>query len=361
MGISGSFAADYAGARRKFCDAAAAAGARLHTYRNPAPAPDGLTLTTDTAWIGPGEAERLLIIMSGTHGVEGFCGSGLQVGLLDRGIARELAHGVGLLLIHALNPSGFAWIRRVTEGNVDLNRNFVDHRRPYPKNAGYEELRHAVCPPEWTDTARAEADAVLDAYSAAHGAMALQTAISAGQFVDPRGLFYGGDRPTWSNRTLRAILARDGVGARSVALVDFHSGLGPYGAGEIINNHLSGHPGFKRVQEWYGPEATRTEDGSSVSAVITGDVTIGLDESLPGAAVTGITLEYGTVPIRDMLDALRADNWLHFHGRLESPQGRAIKARMREAFYPDSEEWREMAWERAVDVTRRASRALTRT
>ena len=49
-------------------------------------------------------------------------------------------------MVHAINPHGFAWSRRVTEDNVDLNRNFVDHAQPYPSNPGYEELRAAICP-----------------------------------------------------------------------------------------------------------------------------------------------------------------------------------------------------------------------
>ena len=76
------------------------------------------------------------------------------------------------------------------------------------------------------------------------------------------------------------------------------------------------------------------------------------------AAVTGITLEYGTVPVKAMLDAIRADNWLHIHGSLDCPEGRAIKARIRQAFYPDKNDWRRMVWERVVDVTRRMTKGL---
>jgi hypothetical protein len=358
MDVSENFAANFTEARGKFRDAAGAAGALVARNVNPAPGPEGATLSTETAWLGPRRAERLLILMSGTHGVEGFCGSGLQVGLLRGGIGGKLPAGTALLMIHALNPHGFAWVRRVTEGNVDLNRNFVDHARPYPDNPGYGLLKDAICPRQWTPAARAKADAILDAYGAAHGAMALQSAISTGQFVDPQGLFYGGHEPAWSNRTLRKILRAVARQTRHVALVDFHSGLGPRGVGEIINNHLSSHPGFGRVREWFGPEATTTEDGRSSSAVVTGDVTIGLDESLPRAAVTGVSLEFGTEPLQDVLDALRAENWLHFHGRPDSARGREIKNRLRRAFYPDSRQWRRQVWERAVDVVGRAQRAL---
>ncbi len=359
MQISDYFSVNYAAAREKFSHAAASALAIQESYHNPAMGPDGLDLSTETAWLGPRNAERVLVIMSGTHGVETFCGSGIQVGLLNSGIAEEFAKDVGLLLIHAINPSGLAWIRRVSEGNIDLNRNFIDHDRTHPRNPGYEALRDAICPSEWSTAAREVADAALQAYGAKHGAMALQAAITTGQYVDEKGVFYGGLAPSWSNRIFHEILIRNASNARHVGFIDLHTGLGPYGVGEIISNHMPTHSGFARIKDWYGAEATSSEDGSSSSAPVAGDTNIGLDEALPRAAVSGVTLEYGTEPIRDMIDAVRGDNWLHAHGRLDSAQGRAIKARMRQAFYPDADDWRAMVWERAVDVTRRMVKGLS--
>ena len=106
--------------------------------------------------------------------------------------------------IHAINPHGFAWSRRVTEDNVDLNRNFVDHAAPYPRNAGYELLRDAICPALWTPESRALTQVRLEAYAKEHGPMALQQAISGGQYGDAQGVFFGGHAPTWSSRTMRA-------------------------------------------------------------------------------------------------------------------------------------------------------------
>ena len=351
------FSGNYAQARRAFREAAASVGAALHTHHNPATGPGGIELSTETARLGAQDAERLLVVISGTHGVECFCGSGLQVGLLKSGLAAEMPRGTAILLIHAINPSGFAWVRRVTEDNVDLNRNFVDHARPHPVNAAYDELREAICPRDWIN-GQAAADATLEAFRQRHGIMALQSAISSGQYGDPEGVFYGGRAPVWSNRTLRKILRREGAGVRHAAFIDLHTGLGPYGVGEIMNNHNPGHSGFPRVKEWFGNEATSSDEGSSSSAPVGGDTNIALDDELPQAAVTGITLEYGTLPVKAMLDSIRADNWLHIHGSLDSPEGRAIKAQIRQAFYPDKNDWRRMVWERVVDVTRRMTKGL---
>jgi predicted deacylase len=352
------FSGNYAQARQAFREAAAGAGAALETYHNPATGPGGIALSTETARLGPAAAERLLIVMSGTHGVECFCGSGLQVGLLKSGLAAEMPHGTAILLVHAINPSGFAWVRRVNEDNVDLNRNFIDRSKPPPVNAGYDELREAICPRDWIN-GRAAADAILEAYGRTHGAMALQSAVSSGQYSDPEGVFYGGGAPTWSNEILHRIIRQEARHVRHAAFIDLHTGLGPYGIGEIMNNHEVDEPGFARVKEWFGTESTSSDEGSSSSAPVGGDTQTGIEAELAPGVVTGITLEYGTEPIKAMFDAVRADNWLHIYGKLDSPEGRAIKARIRQTFYPDKNDWRRMVWERCTDVVRRATKGLT--
>jgi Protein of unknown function (DUF2817) len=373
MSIVESFSSSYAEARAKFRAAAAAAGAEITAFSNRAvmpaadiceasglkPVPGGEPLSTEVAWIGPRDATRLLYVQSGTHGVEGFCGSGIQVGWLEHRLFRELPPGTALLLAHAMNPYGFAWERRVTEDNVDLNRNFVDHAGAYPVNEGYDTLRDAICPPDWSEAARSAADGVLMSYARDHGEPALQAAISSGQYSDAGGVFYGGRAETWSNRTLVELLRRHAGHVRHVAFIDLHTGLGPYGVGEIMNNHNPGEPSFDRVAQWFGGDATSIEAGSSSSAPVSGDTTLGVIRALPQAEVTAVTLEYGTVPLRDVFEAVRADNWLHVHGDLHARTAREIKAQIRGAFYPDKDDWKRMVFERSVDVLRRSLAGLT--
>ncbi len=182
-------------------------GARLRHYGNDARGPEGERLVTDAAWLGPDEAERVLLTVSGTHGAEGLCGSALQTGSFRAGLARALPPGTALLAVHAINPYGFAWTRRVTEENVDLNRNFVAFDRTLPRNDGYVELAEALCPAEWSDAARQATGAHLAEYGRRHGAAALQQAVTGGQYSHPDGIFYGGAAPSWSHRTLLRIVA----------------------------------------------------------------------------------------------------------------------------------------------------------
>ncbi|HEY0525848.1 MAG TPA: M14 family metallopeptidase [Stellaceae bacterium] len=359
MREAGYFPADYTEARRRFREAATAAGAVLGKYDHPAPGPAGEALTTDTAWLGPREASRVLVTFSSTHGVEGFAGSGIQVGWFESGLAAAtLPAGTALLAVHAINPHGFAWLRRVTHENVDLNRNFVDFAAPLPRNPGYDELADAICPRDWSEASRAAAQAVLEAYALRHGAAALQKALSGGQYTHPDGVFFGGAAPTWSRRTVERIVDEHLRDRRSVAVIDFHTGLGPYGYGEAIVMHRDGSAALARARRWYGEErVTSPLLGSSTSADLSGDMLSALERMLAvgaGIEFTGMALEFGTLPLQQVADALRADNWLHLHGDPASPEGRRIKAQIRDALYCDRDDWKSMLFEQGADAQRRA-------
>jgi len=86
-------------------------------------------------------SERLFILTSAVHGIEGYAGSAVQQMFLKE-IVKELdLSDMGLLIIHAVNPYGFKNYRRVSENNVDLNRNCsVEPGLYLSENKGYNEL-----------------------------------------------------------------------------------------------------------------------------------------------------------------------------------------------------------------------------
>ena len=360
MNAARSFSVDYREARDRFRAVAARCGGELDRMSHPERGPDGGDLSTDVAWFGPRNAGRVLVTISGTHGVEGFCGSGAQIDWLERGEASRLPDGVAALLIHAINPYGFSWLRRVTQENVDLNRNWIDFEAPRPENAGYVELRDAICPREWTPESIAASDAVLRAYAARAGSPALQRAISGGQYCDAAGVFYGGDSPTWSRRTQTAIFEAYLARAGRVAVLDYHTGLGPWGYGEQIVTDRPGTPAQRRAASWYGASITCPFDATSTSAPVVGDGLGAAPALLPKAEVTGMALEFGTRPVEEVLFALRADAWLHAHGDPGSPSGRAIKAQMRAAFYGDADDWKGMIAGQSLLACRQAIAGLRR-
>src|SRR5262249_8117591 len=115
------FSTDYATCRAKFRAALnSAGGAHLAAHENPKRGPAGERVWTEIARIGPADAKKLLILVSGTHGVEGYPGSACHTGWLAAGhFARQAGPDTAVLFVHAINPFGFAWGRRTNEDNVD--------------------------------------------------------------------------------------------------------------------------------------------------------------------------------------------------------------------------------------------------
>ena len=177
----------------QFLDAARRIGGTLKSTEHPSKGAADESLTVDVLRMGSADASRLLIVTSGTHGIEGFCGSAIQSAWLDARLDRMLSPNVAVLLVHALNPYGFSWLRRTDADNIDLNRNFIDFGQPRRTNAAYEEIHAALVPADWDGVARAAADAHLQRYIDERGMRSLQAAVFGGQYDHADGLVYGAE------------------------------------------------------------------------------------------------------------------------------------------------------------------------
>ena len=354
------FASTYSEAREKFLGACHGAGLVPETFDHPDKGPAGESLHADAVWIGPEDAERVLVLSSGTHGVEGFCGSGVFVGWLVERLFRDVPEGTAVLLIHAVNPYGFAWLRRVNEDNVDLARNWLDFSRPLPENPGYLVLADAIAPRDWDGPERRDADRRLAEYRATHGHAAFLAAVVGAQFSHPDGLFFGGHTVSWSRRVHEALGGKHLGRARHVGLIDFHTGLGPYGYGEPICFYPRTTATARRLRDWYGDSLTQPDEGNSTMPPVHGLLYPGYEAMLPHAQVTGIPIEFGAYAFDAVIEALRADNWVHLHGDPLSREGKEIKAAIRKAFYPDKDDWKEMIRFRGNQVIRQALAGLSR-
>lgn len=344
-GIQAAFSATYAEARQKFVRAAGDAGLLVEAKTHPRTGLEGEELAMDVARDGQPSASKLLILSSACHGVEGFCGSGLQVAALrDAGFRQRAAdRGVAVLYIHGLNPFGFSHLRRTTHENVDLNRNFHDFDAPLPETPGYRELHPLLVPGDWPPDAR-NREAVAK-YIAENGLKHYQQVISGGQYDFPDGLFYGGRAPTWSNLALRDVLRTHGRRAGRIAWIDIHTGLGPSGVGERIYAGRDDPGATARARAWWGGEGrtpvTSIYDGSSTSALLTGMMFTAIYDECPQAEYTGMALEYGTVPVMETFQALRGEQWLNRHPDAPAELAASIRREMKRAFYTETDAWRE--------------------
>lgn len=364
IGVVDAFSPTYAKARVKFLEAAATAGLQIESYVHPLAGRDGEQLAMDVALDGSRDARKLLILSSACHGVEGYCGSGVQVFALHDADWREQARaaGVAVLYIHALNPYGFSHVRRTTHENVDLNRNFHDFSKPLPVNEAYREVQPLLLPPQWPDAP--DNVAAIAQFVAERGESAWQSAITRGQHEFADGLFFGGTQATWSNQTLRKVLRQWGSQASRIAWIDVHTGLGPSGIGERIYAGRDDDAAVARARDWWDgggkTPVTSIYDGSSSSAFLTGLMWASVYEECPQAEYTGIAMEYGTLPVMDTLHALRGEHWLNLHPEAPPALARQIKQQMMDAFYTDTDAWKGQIVSQARESLLQAAAGLGR-
>lgn len=345
------FSASYPEARNKFLERARRAGLPVSTYVNPLSGPAGEELATDVVRLGPKAADRVMVLQTGLHGPEGHAGSALLLAALDD---VELADDgdLALLLVHAINPWGYAWSCRSNEDNIDLNRHFLDwSETSLPDNPGYAVLADAILPDGPDEEALAAGHVELEAYRAAHGAKAFHNAVKGGQYAFPQGLFYGGRSPSWSARTVERIADDHLRGAGHLGLIDIHTGLGPFAFGECLSGSAPDSPEGLRASAWYGAVAhtknPKTDYGATSASSLDG-----YKRAAPGPVWTPIGLEFGTRDERTVLDVMRLDLWLRLNGGAENPHAEEIRQRILDAFYPDEPEWRRVLLDRGLEVLR---------
>jgi hypothetical protein len=331
---------DYLASRQAFIAKANAIGADTRSFLHGIDAETAVPLLTDVALFGAKYADVLIVVASGTHGVEGYAGAACQVHFMERYCALYKRRQIGFLLVHAVNPWGFLHDRRVTEENVDLNRNFIEfdqaveavsrysayhdrlvsNYRPLPYGL-WNEIRligSALTPKRW---------------------LAVQAAITTGQHTHPDGLFYAGNGPCRSRVVWEDILRTYATNYKYAILLDIHTGLGKHGAAELISYLPSSSEQFKQMDGWFSRSLRSMATGQSVSAAVEGTLTAAFDRIMPAQSYA-IGLEFGIKAPLAVLNALRADQWCR-NNKLASSEGTAkrIRQNLKEAFVATDSAW----------------------
>jgi hypothetical protein len=340
------FPPSYAASRERFLAAAHALAPRhgllLDSRAIDARGPAGETLALDFAIFGARRPAHVLVISSGTHGVEGYTGSAVQHHVLTEVLPRlRLADDAAIVLQHANNPYGFAWGRRVNESNVDFNRNFLDRFDASLCDPDYERLHDLLNPPDLDPAAEAGRWARVDAFIAEHGARRYQQVAMGGQYRYPRGVQFGGARQEQGTRHLIALVREHLADARTVLWLDIHTGLGAFGDCELVTGAMPDSACYRLSTEVWPGWIKSATSGESVSTPLNGLLDRGVEPLLPAGCRFAFGFpEYGTYEPMRMIRAIRADNWLHAHGDPSDALGRSIRDEILEVFRPASADWR---------------------
>lgn len=348
------FSKNYAQARKAFIDAAIKAGYQGEYYQNPyGMGPNNESLCTDVARIGPDDAQKILIVSSGVHGTEGYAGSAIQCHAIETGLLSQRPENMAIVLVHAMNPYGFAYNHRANENNVDLNRNAIDWSAAPPKEHPLNaEIQKMLLPDQW----HWPIDRVTD-FVRHHGMSVAKNALLQGQYATPDGLFYGGRKEEWSTSIWRDILTSHiRPETRHVAHVDIHTGLGSSGDATMIVRAPPGSPMTERAHDWW-INAVITLDAPPA---LTGPMNSAFNRVSRNVTVTTVTLEIGTYDMMHIIEALALDNWVRAKNRQKDSIGDEARAKVIEALCPADPAWKRKTIERGADMLQRARWGLER-
>ena len=352
------YSPDYQTARRRFRSAATEANALQECHSLIPEQYDEDDLSIDVALIGSECPEWTLVVTSGLHGIEGFFGSAIQLALLAQfGSGRVLPRNGRIVLVHAINPFGYRFLRRVNEDNIDLNRNFLLNDQEFSGlPPGYDRLNDFLnpqTPPSLMEPLWLKVLALLTRA----GVPALKVGIVSGQYDYPKGLFFGGRKAALSTCIVQASFRRWIGGAQRAVHIDFHTGLGPFGTYKLLL------PADTNDVEWYrnrygaeSVEETMDENGTAYRS--TGNMGRWLSRHLSDLDYRYFNAEFGTYSLLRTLRTLRNENRAHFYSASESAAHGRAKAQIKKCFCPESKKWRITAHRQGIELVDRSIEAL---
>ncbi len=322
------------------------------------PAASGLTI--DSCYIpAQKEKKRLLIVSSGVHGIEGLGMSAVQRMVMKEILPGTDLGGTGVLFIHAVNPYGQELSRRVTESNVDLNRNFdVDKKIFALKNPGYAVVNGLLNPAEKLNVSSPgylffPVKAIY--YIIKHGMGTLRAAILKGQYEFPKGVYYGGKDFEPQKADIEKLILKAGGGYKNVFVLDLHTGYGERNRLHFFPNPITDKKNLAATREVFKGYQIDWGDGGDFY-ITTGDFTDYIEKLFPGKTVIRMTAEFGTMDSQTTLGSIKSlqitimENQAFQYGGKTPDDIREIKKRFREMYYPSSDEWRSEVMRQSAEV-----------
>lgn len=359
--VKGYYSDSYKEARVRFVKAASDLKAEIYTYKlDTVPNED---LTMDVAILG-NDADPVLVISSGVHGVEGFFGSAVQLAWLEKLKRTNDLEGIRYIFIHAVNPYGFAHIRRVNEDNIDPNRNFLPGPHDY---SGAPETYSLVADFLNPDKAPHRTEpfylkAVMNIFR--HGGLQpLKNAIAGGQYEYPEGLFFGGKGPSWSAQIIQEHYDAWLADSSKVLHIDLHTGLGSSGTYKLL---LSEPVGVSRKRmKWYSKAFGKRKvellhKGKGTAYNASGALGDWMLQHFKDRNYRFVAAEFGTHFILRVLKTMRIENTIHHHGGVSEKYKQRVKKEMLECFYPAAPRWRRTMLHSGLMIIEQGIAALKR-
>ncbi|TGK01018.1 DUF2817 domain-containing protein [Leptospira semungkisensis] len=316
------------------------------------PNKEGEDLTIDSLYIPAQKKKKgLIILMTGIHGTEAPAGTSALRFIASELLPQVSLEDTGFLFVHSLNPYGFKKFRRVSEHNVDLNRNCdANPKELAGHNPVYSQINDFLNPKEPVSSAGAGSKAAFKAQVfgkiSRHGMSGFSSSVAQGQYEFPEGIFFGGHSLEINHTLIADLIDKTVKGYGSLFFIDFHTGIGARGKLHLIANKMEENE--KQILKTIFPEDEihfhgDKKEAYSIFGNLTACTTKRLSSTLP---VVSLVIEFGTInsqTISGSLESLRRvreENQAFHYGYTSEDLKTDSQKSFRELFYPSSPQWR---------------------
>ncbi len=324
------------------------------------PTKTNIHLTIDALFIpqNGSKQERLVIITAGTHGIEAYTGSSLQFDLLDNYFDSTWLNNTAFLIIHAVNPYGYQFQRRVDENNVDLNRNFSASDKNFDsKISDYDSFDSYLNPTEPL-SANYFDDLTLFLKSlhklVVYGKKQIAQIAVGGQYQNPLGIYYGGSQTQPTSKIIKEMFLSVGKPFNKILHIDLHTGYGEHGKLHFFSDRkLKGRDSFEAIFKGLAIDFGSDKDFYETS----GDFgTMTLNVFADKEFVVPMTFEFGTLDSQTILGGFKSlrnmiyENQGFHYGYKNSQSEKRAKKLFKEMFNPSDLNWREKVFRQSKEA-----------
>jgi hypothetical protein len=332
----------------------------IKVFKIPVPCETDSDLTIDFCYIpAQNTLDNLLILSSGIHGVEAFLGSAVQLMTMEEILSPDHLDTIGILLIHGMNPHGFKYLRRVTENNVDLNRNCaIDENLFDTENERYGKLYDMLNPQgeaNHRSLRNRHIHLVMIQKILAESESVLRQTILQGQYEHPEGLYFGGKKLEPQIAAITPILKQKMASYSRILSIDLHTGYGENGTLHLFPNPVK-DADIKADMETLFAGYTIDWGDSDDFYTYTGSFADYIGALVPGKTYYPMVFEFGTMDSQKTFGSLRSlhnmilENQGFHHGYKNENAEAKIRENFLEMFCPSHKAWRSKVIMDAKDI-----------
>ncbi len=307
-------------------------------------------LVMDLCYIPPQQdTNRLFVLISGTHGIEGYTGSAIQQMFMKEFLDSEIVEDMGILLIHSFNPYGQKYYRKATEFNVDLNRNCgLDKSLFENKNPGFGDIYDMLCPGGKVNknSLRNRFFYLVAIYNILKESMAtLRQAALQGQWEFPEGFYYGGDDFTPQTVALQSIFPEVFEPYGLIFAIDLHTAYGEWAKLHLFPNPEKDEEIKSLTESLFEGHHIDWGDTEDFYTIV-GDLSGFIKMIKPDAITLCMPFEFGTMNSQETIGSLQSvqrmilENQGFNYGFKNQKSEEKVLHDFREMYYPNSEAWR---------------------